>query len=239
MPLAARAPFPSVRSPDRSCALPHRGAPHRSSLTWAVVAVLVASPTLANADPQVNAGVNLGIAGRGFYREFWEETEFHLGLRGDVLFGRNNTRQFGVGPYVEFLTNGFDELQFGGGGSFLIPVIDSLPIILSAGAYGRLGSEGFGVEPGIATSLFVGSRSYNFNSNYVMAFGVVPQFRYGLGDSREMTFIVSTHIDLAFLCSPIIFLVDAARGGSPETDRVPPKTDTKGTSRADGAAPHY
>jgi hypothetical protein len=213
---------------------------HRArSLSVLLTAALSALPGLALADPQVNAGVTLGVAGRGFYREAWEETEFHLGLRGDVLFGRSNTKHFGVGPYVEFLTDGFDELQFGGGGSFLIPIVDSLPLILSAGAYGRLGSEGFGLEPGIATSLFLGSRSYNFNSNYVMAFGIVPQFRYGLGDSREMTFIVSTHIDLAFLCSPIIFLVDAARGGSPETDRVPPKDDKKTTSRAVGAARHY
>jgi hypothetical protein len=88
--------------------------------------------------------------------------------------------------------------------------------------YGRIGEDGFGLEPGFATSLFFGSRSYNFNSNYVMAFGILPQFRYGLGDSREMTFIVSAHLDLAFLAMPIIYLSDAIRGGSPETDHVTP-----------------
>lgn len=205
----------------------------------ALVAALL--PSAAFAQVQVNGGITAGVAGRGFYREVWEETEFHLGLRGDVLFGRTNNKTFGVGPYAELFTNGFDEIQFGGGASFLVPVIDSVPLILSAGAYGRLGSEGFGVEPGIATSLFFGSRSYNFDSVYGMAFGVVPQFRYGLGDSREMTIMVALHVDLAFLASPIIYLADAIRGGSPETDRVEPKKkegDKTTTSRA-SAARHF
>ncbi|MFO0611339.1 MAG: hypothetical protein U0414_02035 [Polyangiaceae bacterium] len=216
-------------------------APHRATqIARALAAAAVVLPTPgALAEPQVNAGLTVGVAGRGFLREPWEETEFHLGLRGDVLFGRNNERQFGVGPYVEALTDGFDEFQFGGGASLLLPVIDSLPIVASFGAYGRIGAEGFGLEPGIATSLFFGSRSYNFNSNYVMAFGVLPEFRYGLGDSREMTFIVALHLDLAFFSLPIVYLADAIRGGSPETDRVPPKQPPDAKKTGSWIAPHY
>lgn len=213
----------------------------RAARRCAVVAVagFVVAPPPAHAEPQVNAGFTIGIAGRGFYREAWEETEFHLGLRGDVLFGRSSTKHFGVGPYVEALTDGFDEFQFGGGGSFLMPVIDSLPLIVSAGMYGRIGEDGFGLEPGFATSLFFGSRSYNFNSNYVMAFGIVPQFRYGLGDSREMTFIVSLHLDLAFLAMPVIYITDAIRGGSPETDRIPPKEKKEPDATKPVSTSHY
>ena len=110
--------------------------------------------------------------------------------------------------------------------SAFLPVIDSLPIVLSAGPYGRLGKGGYGIEPGIATSLFWGSRSYNFNANYVMTFGLLGQFRAGFGPSKETTIIVAAQVDLAFLSLPIVYLVEAAKGGSRETDRVPGKGST-------------
>src|SRR5262245_28502585 len=139
----------------------------------------------AGAEPQANAGITIGAAGRGYDRELWQETAFHLGVHGDVLFGRTAASDFGVGPYVEAFTHAFDEVQFGGGASLLVPVIEFLPVVASAGFYGRHGDDGFGLEPGVAGQLFWGSRSYNFHANYVMAFGLVGQFRFGLGDSRE------------------------------------------------------
>ena len=79
---------------------------------------------------------------------------------------------------------------------------------------------GYGVEPGLAWGIFFGSRSYNFTANYVMALGLLTQFRYGLGESHETSIVVSAQLDLAFLGLPIVYLVDAIRGGSRETDRV-------------------
>ena len=187
---------------------------------------LAASSLIANvalADPQGSAALTIGVAGRGYHRRIWDKTEFHLGLRGDVLFGRSSTHDFGVGPYAEALTDGFDEIQAGAGASVLLPIIDSLPIVVSAGPYGRLGKGGYGIEPGIATSLFWGSRSYNFNANYVMTFGLLGQFRAGFGPSKETTIIVALQVDLAFLSLPIVYIVEAAKGGSRETDRVPRK----------------
>ncbi len=135
---------------------------------------LLAHGTPARADPQVSVGLTIGAAGEGLDYQFWKRrTAFHLGLHGDVLFGRRSTTDFGVGPYVEIMTHAFDEVQFGGGVSGLMPVIDSFPIVLSAGAYGRKGPEGFGVEPGVAGELFWGARSYNFHSRYA-ALGRAP-----------------------------------------------------------------
>jgi hypothetical protein len=176
---------------------------------------------VATADPQGNAGITIGVAGRGYDRGIWDETVFHLGMRGDVMFARDDVHDFGVGPYLELFTYAFDELQMGGGVSLLLPVIDTFPIVASVGSYARIGEDDFGFEPGIATALFFGSRGYNFTSNYVMAGGLLVQARFGLGDSGETSILLGAHLDTAFLGLPIVFLIDALRGGSPETDPVP------------------
>lgn len=190
----------------------------RSALALVTLAA-VAMPRSARAEPQATVGLTLGFAGRGYQRKIWHDTAFHLGLRGDVLFGRKGNRYFGAGPYAELLTNDFDEIQIGGGASLLLPVIDSLPIVLSAGAYGRQGPY-YPFQPGLAWSLFFGSRSFNFASSYGMAAGLLTQFRYGIGDAKETSIIIGAQLDLAFLGLPFVFLADAARGGSRETDRV-------------------
>jgi hypothetical protein len=174
----------------------------------------------ARAEPQGNAALTIGVAGRGYDREIWDETAFHLGLHGDLMFFREDTRDFGLGPYLELSTLAFDELQFGGGASVLLPVIDWAPVVLSGGAYGRLGDDSFGVEPGVTGQIFWGSRSYNFHSNYVMAVGLAGQLRVGLGESRETSIVIAAHIDLAAFSLPFVFLVEAARGGSHDTDPV-------------------
>ena len=188
-----------------------------------VVTTLLAVPRAAAAEPQGSVSLTAGVAGRAYHRRFWDETEFHLGLHGDVLFGRSSTHDFRVGPYAEVLTDGFDEIQAGIGASILLPIIDSIPLVLSAGPYGRIGKGGCGVEPGVAGAVFWGSRSYNFSANYAMSLGVFTQIRAGFGPSKETTLILGAQMDLAFLSLPIVFLVDAIRGGSKETDRVPGK----------------
>ncbi len=182
--------------------------------------LLAGIASTAEADPQATVGLTMGVAGRGYQRKIWHDTAFHLGLRGDVLFGRNGNHDFGAGPYAEILSNDFDEVQVGGGASLLLPVIDSVPLVLSTGAYGRKGPY-YPFQPGLSWSLFFGSRSYNFSSSYGMAAGLLTQFRYGLGSAKETSIIIGVQADVAFLGLPFVYLVDAIRGGSRETDRVP------------------
>jgi hypothetical protein len=195
-------------------------------LVGALMVLLRASP--AAADPQATVGLTMGVAGAGVDRAIWKTTAFHLGIHGDVLFGRASNADFGIGPYAEVLTNGFDEVQFGGGVSGLLPVLDTFPIVLSAGAYGRaaaapsigLQSGGFGLEPGLAGGVFFGSRSFNFHAPYVMTAGLIGQLRYGLGPSKETSIVVGAQVDFAILTLPFVFLINAARGGSSETSPV-------------------
>jgi hypothetical protein len=189
-----------------------------------VGAVVVAHASPARAEPQATVGLTVGAAGAGLDRAVWTSTAFHLGLHGDVLFGRSRNADFGIGPYAELLTNGFDEIQFGGGLSGLLPVLDTFPIVLSAGAYGRraFGSDlqvtsRPGLEPGLAGEIFFGSRSYNFHAPYVMTAGLIGQVRYGLGASRETSIVVGAQVDVAILSLPFVLLINAARGGSSET----------------------
>lgn len=192
---------------------------HRSGrsivLLSALAAVALAHGT-ARAEPQATAGLTVGVAGAGLERRLWETTVFHVGLRGDVLFGRSSNDDFGVGPYAEVLTHAFDEIQFGAGVATLVPILDSFPLVLSAGAYGRRSGDAAGLEPGIATAVFWGSRSYNFHSSYVMTGGLLAQMRLGLGPSRETAVILGAQLDLAFLGLPIVFLVNAIKGPSPQ-----------------------
>jgi len=120
----------------------------RRALLFALPAATLLAPSAAHAEPQATAGLTLGAAGAGLDRKVWDSTLFHMGLRGDVLFGRTKNSDFGFGPYAEVLTHAFDEIQFGGGLSVLLPIIDYLPVVLSAGAYGRKGDDDFGLEPG-------------------------------------------------------------------------------------------
>jgi hypothetical protein len=171
----------------------------------------------AGAEPQVSVGVTVGAAGEGLDRRVWtRRTAFHVGLHGDVIFGRTSTRSFGVGPYGELLSHAFDEVEIGGGVSGLLPVHDTFPVIVSAGVYGRKGPEGFGLEPGVSGEICWGPRSYNFHSRYVLSGGLLGQVRYGMGPSRETSIVLAVQIDVMVLAMPLLLLIGAARGSSPE-----------------------
>jgi hypothetical protein len=185
-----------------------------------MASAVLASMTLcrrAAAEPQASVGLTIGAAGEAYDHRFWNHrTAFHLGLHGDMIFARKSNGDFGVGPYAEVLTHAFDEVQFGAGVTGLFPVLDSFPILLSAGTYGRKGSDAFGLEPGVTGQFFWGSRSYNFHSKYVLSGGLLAQMRYGLGPSRETSIVVGAQIDVVLLAMPVLFLVTAARGTSIE-----------------------
>ena len=215
---------PRRATPDSIIAMQPRSAAFTmvSSLLGCALALGVST---VRADPQPTGGLTAGIAGTGLDRRLWSTTAFHLGLHGDVMLGRSSNGDFGVGPYLEVLTNGFREIQFGGGLSALLPVTHSVPLVVSLGAYGRKGFEplplaSFPLEPGLTAQLFAGSRSYNYHADYVMTAGLIAQMRYGLGTSRETSIVLGAQVDLAILSLPVVFLINALRGGSAATAPV-------------------
>jgi len=170
--------------------------------------------------PQGTAGLTIGAAGVAVDNEYWNDTVFHLGAYGDVLFGRAGNDDFGFGPYAELLTNAFDDFQLGLGGTLLLPVLDTFPIAISVGPYGRLAEGVGGIEPGIATTLFWGTRSYNYHSDYIMSAGIHSQLRVGLGDAGETAIVVAARLDFVAMSLPFLYLFNAMSGGSPDTDAI-------------------
>lgn len=178
--------------------------------------------------PQVGLGVTVGAAGVAKDSRVWDDTVFHLGAHGDVLFGRNGSTGFGAGPYAEVLTHDFGELQTGAGMSVLFPVTELFPLVLSGGGYlripwqdegGPLADRNSGVEGGIAGSVFVGTRSFNFSSSWEITVGLVGQARFGLGESHETSFVVAAQLDMAALWIPVIFVMHGVQE-SPEAERI-------------------
>jgi hypothetical protein len=170
------------------------------------------------AEPQANAGLTLGGAAVGPGGEVWDHAEFHLGLRGDTLFGRDDAFDFGIGPYVELGTMAFDELQFGGGATMLLPIHETLPLVASVGAFGRVGDDDYGMDPGFAGALFWGSRSYNFHANYVMMAGLSVGYRQTFGQADESMLLIAAHLDLAALGLPLVALINLLRGPTAEAE---------------------
>jgi hypothetical protein len=204
---------------------------HGAAFSLAVFAsMIVASTSARAAPPQFGLGVTVGAAGVGKHHEVWDETVFHLGARGDMMFGRGGSTGFGIGPYVEVMTHDFGELQTGAGGSVLIPVTELYPIVLSGGGYlrvpwrerdapGPIADRRYGVEPGIAGTIFLGTRSFNFHNSYEITVGVIGQARFGLGDSHETSFVVAAQLDMAAIWVPWVFVIHGVQE-SPEAAKI-------------------
>lgn len=186
-----------------------------------VASSAVAWGSPAQADPQWNAGVDVGVAGRGI-DEAWGETAFWLGARGDVILGRDGTSSFGAGPYVDVGTLAFDELDVGAGGSLLLPVLDSFPIVLSFGPYLRAGDDDLGVTPGLAASFFWGTRSYDHHGAYEMAGGLLVQARHGIGEVGDTAVLIGAHLDALVLALPFLWLGAEIAGPSEEAASIQP-----------------
>jgi hypothetical protein len=197
----------SARTPERD---PRRLPIGRvaTSIACALATLFVAFPAAAH--PQANAALTLGLAENGDRDDWRGGMHASTGVRGDVLFLRERDLDFGIGPYVEGLTTSFHDVELGGGATALLPVHEYLPIVLSAGPYARH-TEAFAWEPGLAASLFWGSRGYNFHSDYGLSGGLLVQARYGLGDSHETSIIVGAQVDLVFIAMPFMFAYDAIR----------------------------
>ena len=182
----------------------------RVPLSWAVFVLVLGGAAPSQAEPQANVGVTAGPVGVSSGRSWWTQTRLHLGVHGDVLFGRRRNADAAIGPFGEVLTS-FEDVQLGTGVSGLLPVHPYLPLVVSGGGYGRHSSR-WGWEPGVSAQVLWGSRSYNHRSAYVLAGGVRVEFRQGLGESKERSVVVAAHLDGEVLLLPLMLAYEWLRG---------------------------
>lgn len=169
--------------------------------------VLLGAPDAA-ADPQASIGTTLG----GVLEDVTQGTRgaAHWGGHADVLFLRSRGSDMAIGPYVDAATSSFHDFDAGGGISWLLPVRDDLPFVLSAGAFARTG-EGRNWAPGLEGTIFWGSRSYNFHSWYGMATGLFAQIRYVPSAPEQMDLVFGVQIDGELLIMPSMLLLGLLR----------------------------
>jgi hypothetical protein len=135
---------------------------------------------------------------------------FHLGGRGSVLFLRNRGSDMAIGPYIDAATASFHDVDLGGGAEWLIPIRDDLPLVVSGGAFARNG-DGRAWAPGVESTVFFGSRSYNFHSWYGLAAGLFLQTRWVPASPSTMDTVFGLQIDGELLALPWVFLFEALR----------------------------
>ena len=181
----------------------------RVALEVAALSGTLALSSHAQADPQFSSGLTFG-GGAAYLRTRGPIGVFTMGFHGDVLFFRKSDRDFAFGPYVQALTVAFETFELGGGVSFLIPVTEHFPLVLSAGLHARA-FENNGWEPGMHARLWVGSRSFNFHSPYGLAAGLFVEGRYGLGDGQQADILGGAEIDLEIFALPFVLLYNALR----------------------------
>jgi hypothetical protein len=190
--------------------LPGAGSGRRSRLAPAVAVLLAAAlcggPSPAAARPQITSGVTTGAAFTDVRADYGPRLAYSLGARVDLLLLREAPRDMAFGPYVDVTTAAFDTLEGGGGVAWLIPT-GATAFVLSGGAFARTSRIGW--EPGVAGTLFWGSRSFNFHSAYAVGVGLFAQGRYGLGDGKQGDAIVGVQLDLEYLALPFVLVYEA------------------------------
>jgi hypothetical protein len=181
----------------------------RGLLASALGIAIVLCVSTARADPQWGLGVTVG-GGAVDVRGSDSRAAFHLGGRGDVLFLRARNSDMALGLYIDASSEAFETINVGGGAEWLLPTSDLIAVVLSAGAVAER-APGFGWEPGGESTIFVGSREYNFDSHYALGTGLFVQGRYSFGDSKEADVIAGAQIDLSFFAYPFVFAYNAIR----------------------------
>ncbi len=172
-------------------------------------AAALLATTSGRASPQVSSGLTIGGAVEDVGRAPSEA--FHLGGRSDVLFLRDRGSDMAVGPYLDFATESFRDLDLGGGAEWLLPLRDDLPLVLSAGGFARTG-EGHDWAAGAVGTVFFGSRSYNFHSWYGMAVGLFAQARWlPFSSPQTADVIFGIQLDAELLAFPSILILSAIK----------------------------
>ena len=193
------------RDPSQG-ARPGRREPRSGALALALVATVALGSAHAEARPQITSGVTMGAAFTDVRAAEGPRLAYQLGGRLDLLFLRESPRDMAFGPYLEVTTAAFDTLEGGGGLAWLVPT-GPTAFVFSAGGFAR--TSRFGVEPGVAGTLFWGSRSYNFHSTYAVGVGLFAQGRYGLGDGKQGDAILVVQLDLEYLALPFVLGYEA------------------------------
>jgi hypothetical protein len=133
---------------------------------------------------------------------------FHLGARGDILFLRDRDRAMGIGPFVGIGSEAFRSVSFEAGVDWLVPAPSvDFPFTFAAGAYDRLDEAG--ARQGVLGEILWGSRGYNFDSHYDLAFGLFVEARYALGDAREEDVVGGVAVDLSLFGYPFLLAYQA------------------------------
>jgi hypothetical protein len=174
-----------------------------SALAFALL-VLVSRPALAA--PQWNTGVVPSGCLLGTGDDIFERVAFCGSARGDVLFLRENARDFGVGPYASVGTAAFEDFRASLGVSALLPVIEDFPLVLSAGPLLRDGRE-----LGVAATAFWGLRSYNHYGTYNIAAGLVLSAERTFGERETTALTIGLHVDGFILAIPPLLLFGALK----------------------------
>jgi hypothetical protein len=164
----------------------------------------------AHADPQASLGLTVGVEAEDAVGPTPLRGALHLGGRASVLFLRSRGADMAIGPYVDAATAGFHDADLGGGAEWLIPVRDDLPLVLSSGAFARNG-DGRSWTPGLESTVFFGSRSYNFHSWYGLAAGLFVQSRWLPSSPATLDLVFGLQIDGELLALPAVFLFEALR----------------------------
>ena len=174
-------------------------------IVLAVAATMTLASPSANATPQLGAELTTGAGLIDLRTRSHPKVAYHLGARFDLLLLRDRAETMALGPYLDVATTGFDAFESGGGVEWLVPAGDTA-FILSAGAFARLSHSDSG---GVSSTVFWGSRSYNYDSVYSLGVGLFLQGRYGFGDDRQCDAIAGVQIDLEYLALPFLFAYEA------------------------------
>jgi hypothetical protein len=172
----------------------------------AVVAALLCAAGEAQARPQWNTGLIPAGCIIGDHDAAFERVAFCGQARADVLFLRERTDAFGLGPYVALGSAAFEDLRLSAGATALIPIVEDFPLVLSLGGLAR-DAESFG----LSASAFWGLRSYNFHSGYNLAFGFVLSGERTFGEASSNAISLGFQVDGLVLAMPFLLLVGAAQ----------------------------
>ncbi|HET9933887.1 MAG TPA: hypothetical protein VFQ35_24450 [Polyangiaceae bacterium] len=174
------------------------------SLAPAFAALLAA--TAAHAEPEWNVGVTAAGCLVGDHPKLFEYAAFCGSVGGDVLFLRESTKDFGIGPYASLGTAAFSDLRVSAGARALFPIAEDFPLVASLGGVLRDGRD-----PGIEGSLFWGLRSFNFHGSYNIAVGLVLTGTHLFEGPRSNALALGAQVDGAILALPFLLAMGALK----------------------------
>jgi len=160
----------------------------------------------ASAHPQWNTGLVASGCLLGEGSTLFDRAAFCGAAQGDVLFFREQTRDFGFGPYVSVGTASFSDLRLSAGARALFPVLEDFPLVVSLGGVLRDGHD-----PGVEGSLFWGVRSYNFHGSYNLAGGLLLSGQHLFDGPRSNVIALGVQLDGFILAVPFLLLWGALK----------------------------